>query len=209
MNHQRSRHLGVTLVEILVVVGILITLSGLVMAVFPRVKGKAQSASCLSNLQQINVALNLYAQDNSDCLPPSLSKVDKTFSVDFDVLSSGLTAYGGSRDIWLCPADNGDKEPRVSVDPFYETVPFSKTSYGVGVAAYHFPTGEASRNLVGTVQSKPLTMMKEEWPLVFERCWSSDGFATPQSMITGHGKSVNVLYVSGAVKNIPMANWIY
>jgi type II secretory pathway pseudopilin PulG len=56
--------LGITLVELLVVMAILVVLAGLLFPVFRQAKSAAGDTACLSNLHQIHVAIELYKNDN-------------------------------------------------------------------------------------------------------------------------------------------------
>jgi prepilin-type N-terminal cleavage/methylation domain-containing protein/prepilin-type processing-associated H-X9-DG protein len=60
---------GFSLVELLVVLAIIAILAALLFPVFATARGKAAQAVCLANLQQIGMALELYAQDFDQCLP--------------------------------------------------------------------------------------------------------------------------------------------
>jgi prepilin-type N-terminal cleavage/methylation domain-containing protein/prepilin-type processing-associated H-X9-DG protein len=64
---KRTRE-GFTLIELLVVIAILGILAALLLPVLGRSEGKAQGATCGSNLKQLCIAWLLYAQDNSDLL---------------------------------------------------------------------------------------------------------------------------------------------
>jgi prepilin-type N-terminal cleavage/methylation domain-containing protein len=63
------RRNGFTLVELLTVIGIIAVLSAILFPVFARARAKARQARCLSNLQQIGVAIETYVQDNHGFLP--------------------------------------------------------------------------------------------------------------------------------------------
>jgi prepilin-type N-terminal cleavage/methylation domain-containing protein len=60
---------GFTLVELLVVIGIIAALVGLLLPVLSKARGSAQIVQCQSNMKQIYNALTMYAVDNKDKFP--------------------------------------------------------------------------------------------------------------------------------------------
>ena len=65
----RRRPRGFTLVELLVVIGIIAVLAGLLMPVFSRARDQARKTKCLANLRSIGQELFNYANANRDRLP--------------------------------------------------------------------------------------------------------------------------------------------
>jgi prepilin-type N-terminal cleavage/methylation domain-containing protein/prepilin-type processing-associated H-X9-DG protein len=67
MDSKRNR--GFTLVELLVVIGIIAILIGVLLPALARARGAANSAACMSNLRQIGQALQMYVNSNKGSLP--------------------------------------------------------------------------------------------------------------------------------------------
>jgi prepilin-type N-terminal cleavage/methylation domain-containing protein/prepilin-type processing-associated H-X9-DG protein len=64
-----SRRLGFTLIELLVVIAIIAILAAILFPVFAQARDKARAASCLSNVKQLALGFNMYAQDYDESLP--------------------------------------------------------------------------------------------------------------------------------------------
>ena len=59
-----------TLIELLVVIAIIAILAAILFPVFAQAKNAAKKTAGLSQAKQIGLALNMYANDSEDCLPP-------------------------------------------------------------------------------------------------------------------------------------------
>jgi prepilin-type N-terminal cleavage/methylation domain-containing protein len=64
-----SSKMAFTLIELLVVIAIIAVLASLLIPTLAKAKAKAQTAICLSNLKQLNLAWGMYSEDNVGLLP--------------------------------------------------------------------------------------------------------------------------------------------
>jgi len=103
-----------TLIELLVVIAIIAILAAILFPVFARAKEAAKRTTCLSDMRQIGVALNLYMLDTDDRLPDrrDLKRALKgaaTWVWPPSDPRSGwalviLQPYGTPSSIWSCPS---------------------------------------------------------------------------------------------------------
>lgn len=64
-----------TLIELLVVIGIIAILASMLMAALPKAREKARGISCLNNMRNVNIGLQLYADDyNGYAMPAKWGK---------------------------------------------------------------------------------------------------------------------------------------
>jgi prepilin-type N-terminal cleavage/methylation domain-containing protein/prepilin-type processing-associated H-X9-DG protein len=73
---------GFTLIELLVVIAIIAILAAILFPVFAQAREKARQASCLSNIKQLGLALNMYAQDNDERFPRAMACMGGSMDVD-------------------------------------------------------------------------------------------------------------------------------
>ena len=119
------RRSGFTLVELLVVIGIIAVLIALLLPALQRAQEQARSISCASNMRQVYQFALLYAHDNRGTLPiPSFwpgdpqSKtsvgIQMTASGTYDYSNGTLWSYmpGGPQvrqRLFVCPSDGPDR----------------------------------------------------------------------------------------------------
>jgi prepilin-type N-terminal cleavage/methylation domain-containing protein/prepilin-type processing-associated H-X9-DG protein len=132
----RFRNAGFTLVELLVVIGIIAVLIGLLLPSLSRAREQARSTQCLSNMRQLGTALQAYLIESKQVVPPQKLDPASPFPgvQDFgnpsvieqypSVLGLLLPYLNNNHGVLLCP----DALPQTGV-PQLDPTPDSDTNY--------------------------------------------------------------------------------
>ena len=103
----RGRARAFTLVELLVVIGIIAVLISILMPALRRARNQAQKVDCMSRVRQIMVATHLYTQAHKGWLPGPFGGTNPpgphTVKVDTGWLWTGN--FLRTEEVWLCPID--------------------------------------------------------------------------------------------------------
>ena len=86
-----------TLIELLVVISVIAILASMLLAAIGLVRNQAKKMQCLSNLRQVAIGANAYANDNDGMLVPVCDEVGRTFDVYL------FPYLGGTAKVFWCP----------------------------------------------------------------------------------------------------------
>jgi prepilin-type N-terminal cleavage/methylation domain-containing protein/prepilin-type processing-associated H-X9-DG protein len=98
----KSVRKGFTLIELLVVIAIIAILAAILFPVFAQAREKARQISCLSNMNQIGLAIMQYTQDYDESFPEGFSSTNWTGN---DLWCQKIMPYVKSLSVYECPDD--------------------------------------------------------------------------------------------------------
>jgi prepilin-type N-terminal cleavage/methylation domain-containing protein len=212
------RKRGFTLVELLVVIGIIALLISILLPALGRAREAAQRTACLSNIRQLGIAMQQYANDNKDFIPIGyMSQKQFSYVVNWNnangtrvsqmgFLVSGNVISDGKA--FYCPSE---QDPQLSYDTPANPWPFGKnpvdphlTTPGLG----HTRFGYMARPVADWPTSGPFfpsPMAKKSQ--LGNKALLAD-FVTDKKIIEArHKKGVNVLYGSWAGQWVPLSDF--
>jgi prepilin-type N-terminal cleavage/methylation domain-containing protein/prepilin-type processing-associated H-X9-DG protein len=147
---------GFTLIELLVVIAIIAILAAILFPVFSRAREMARKAACISNLKQIGMALNMYAQDWDERFPaecfPAQWPPGPNVPYDKYCWRWAVTPYIKNEQVWVCPSAADLNNWPFSLGYAYNCRNFSNSSQ----AAIDLPATRAMvMDFVGVQHFKP------------------------------------------------------
>lgn len=144
---------GFSLVELLIVVGIISLLSVLLLTVAAHVRMASQSTRCMANLHNIAVAFSQYANDNEGRYPTPVA-VDHSWESLLDPYLSQKATFACPADDEMYPAVGSSYDWRDTPDPFSTLAgrPLANVTRPDAVLAFETLPGWHGKHLMNAVR---------------------------------------------------------
>jgi prepilin-type N-terminal cleavage/methylation domain-containing protein len=157
-----------TLIELLVVIAIIAILSAMILPAISTAREKGRQTACLGNLRQVNLAIQLYADDAEDSLPvlPIPNPYPNGVGAYYKQLVKKYAGLSGpvssTEKVFICPSD---RRIYKQVNDAYTSYTFN--GYEVGPGSIPRITGKK----LGNVHAPDKAVLVAEWPSFFGGTW--------------------------------------
>ena len=164
----RRQRSAFTLVELLVVIGILSVLAGISLPVFNRAKRSAKQSACLSNVRQLGAAIAIYQGFYDGYFPNAVNPVDRAEPQGWSsqpaweaeipsmpLFRDVMLPYVKDPEVFHCPLDNGTNISDDSKGDTFVSSPSLFLQYG---SSYDYRSLVAFEQLADTAFRAPASV---------------------------------------------------
>ncbi len=184
----RSERRGFTLIELLVVIAIIAILAAILFPVFARAREKARQTSCLSNVKQIMLAVQQYAQDYDERMPRHGNSPDWT---------DQIYPYVNNVQVYNCPSASNNGPTTLA-----ELGALFNYSYN-----YYSNSGQNNMKLAQIARpSEALVILDGSYYI--SNPWRNDGSAIDNDGVPRHNEGANLGFADGHAKWMLPTNYL-
>ncbi|MEI6501848.1 MAG: DUF1559 domain-containing protein [Armatimonadota bacterium] len=186
---------GFTLIELLVVIAIIAILASILFPVFAKAREKARQSSCMSNMKQLDIAFQSYAQDYDEQLPYASP----------GLLSAAPLAASAA---WISASVTTTWDPKLgSIYPYIKNVQiFVCPSRKVDTCGYSMNSQCGGQSLGSIDDVSGTALLTEALCDDAVTNYAPDGVGDGGTQITAHNGGSNVAFADGHAKWLNKSN---
>ena len=194
--HWRPDGRGFTLVELLVVIGIIALLIALLFPVFSKARESANRTKCLSNLRTIGQAMFVYANNNRDRLPNGNDPYTWSDDAAANWVMKNFADDVSAGRVFRCPSDRNEGDPEVIETALQNEPRSARISY------------EFYSLFWASAYGPKMAMLKGQAPVAWDLDGGPRDAKLPGTGDENHGPSGgNVLFSDGHAEWKPTLDW--